>query len=127
MASKRHTRKKRLLQVGTGGGSCAAIHAPCERGIPHATWVGNVAACLKRKVVQKLSAASSALPPQLYPSLQHINERTLFLPPHPLPMFQIKYLTKWSSNQILSQIGHQLKFSHKMVIGSWASTLLAHV
>ncbi len=59
-------KKKRLLQVGTGGESCAAIHAPCERGIPHATWVGNVAACLKRKVVQKLSAASSSLPPQLY-------------------------------------------------------------
>jgi hypothetical protein len=62
-------KKKKLLQVGTRGESCAAIHAPCERVIPHATWVGNVAACLKRKVVQKLSAASSSLPPQLYLSL----------------------------------------------------------
>ncbi len=104
--------------MGTRCESCAAIHAPCERVIPHATWVGNVAACLKRKVVQKLSAASSSLPPQLYLSLQHLNEPTLLLPAHPLPMFQIKYLTKWSSNQVISQNGHQIKFSHKLVIKS---------
>ncbi len=106
--------------MGTRGESCAAIHAPCERVIPHATWVGNVAACLKRKVMQKLSAASSSLPPQLYLSLQHLNERTLLLPAHPLPMFQIKYLTKWSSKQVISQNSHQIKFSHKLVI-KWSS------
>jgi hypothetical protein len=137
MASKRHTRQKRLLEVGTTGESCVAIHAPCERVIPRATWVGNVAACLKRKVMQKLSAASSSLPPQLYLSLQHLNEGLYSSQHTPFPCsklnisqngHQIKLshkmviksnsLTNWSSHQILSQIGHHIKFSHKLVITS---------